>query len=415
MDKGNDKAAEELLKKIIKKEIPLHSLEEHVAPKEAAVLRRRFVESNTGSMLSAIGSATIEYEKVFNKNAENVIGAVQIPLGVAGPVKVNGEYAKGEFYVPLATTEGALIASISRGMKGLTLSGGADVSIISDSMARAPLFEFDSAADAKRFINWVDRNKKNIITAAESTTHHGKVSGIMTFILGNNVWIRFSYTTGDAMGMNMATIASEAACHYIEGNFTGANLVSVSGNMCSDKKESYVNELLGRGKSVVADAIIKKAVLKDVFKTTAAKANNTNIKKSILGSSRAGSSKHNGHFANVIAAVFLATGQDPAQVVESSAGYTWTEVRGEDLYISVTLPSLEVGTVGGGTGLATQAEALSILDVKGSGGIAGSNSKKLAEIIAAAVLAGELNLLCALSSRELGKAHSELGRNKKLD
>lgn len=409
---NDDKTMDGLLHRLAKNEIQLHRLEEYTDPKTAAATRKRFIEKAIGHKLEGIGSTTLEYDKVLGRNAENVIGAVQIPLGVAGPLKVNGEHANGEFYVPMATTEGALIASASRGMKGITQSGGANTRVIGDAIARAPLFELDSIDDSTKFIKWLENSEKGIKQAADSATKYGKLKGMHPFVLGNNVWLRLSFDTGDAMGMNSATIASEAASEYIEKNFKQARLVAVSGNMCSDKKESYVNELLGRGKSVVADAIIKQDVLKTVFKTTAQKANNTNLKKNILGSSRAGSSKHNAHFANIVAAIFLATGQDPAQVVESSSGYTWTEVRGDDLYISVTMPSLEIGTVGGGTHLATQAEALSILGVFGVGSSAGLNSKKFAEIISASVLAGELNLLCALSARELGKAHTDLGRNK---
>ncbi len=410
---NDDKKAKELLQRLLKNELPLHRLEDAADPKTAATARRLFMEKVTGQKLSGIGSSALEFDKVHGRNAENVIGAVQIPLGVAGPIKVNGEHARGEFYVPMATTEGALVASASRGMKGITQSGGASARLIGDAIARAPLFELDSIADSVRFIEWLEKNEQGIRQAADSATKYGRLKKIHPFVLGNNVWLRFSFDTGDAMGMNSATIASETASEYIEKNFKAARLVAVSGNMCSDKKESYVNELLGRGKSVVADALIPENVLKDVFKTTADRANNTNLKKNILGSSRAGSSKHNAHFANIVAAIFLATGQDAAQVVESSSGYTWTEVRGKGLYISVTMPSLEIGTVGGGTHLATQSEALSILGVQGVGKTPGINSKKFAEIIAASVLAGELNLLCALSARELGKAHTDLGRNKK--
>ncbi len=412
---GVRKKEKELAQKLAEGEIQLHKLEEITDSKTAVMTRRMFIEKVSGQRLDGIGSSTIDYDKIRNRNAENVIGAVQIPMGIAGPVSVNGEYAKGDFYVPMATTEGALIASASRGMKGITQCGGANVRIIGDAISRAPLFELESIEDSAKLSDWISKNEKGIKEAADSATKYGRLKKMHTFILGNNVWLRLAFDTGDAMGMNSATIASETVSEYIEKNFKGAKLVAVSGNMCSDKKESYVNELLGRGKSVIADVLINEEVLKSVFKTTAKKACNTNIKKNLLGSSRAGSSKHNAHFANIVAAIFLATGQDPAQVVESSSGYTWTEERGNDLYISVTMPSLEIGTVGGGTHIATQYEALSILGVQGVGKVPGVNSKKFAEIIAAAVLAGELNLICALSSRELGKAHTELGRNKKKD
>ncbi len=402
----------ELLTRLLNGKVPLHKLEEDTTPETAARIRRRFIENKTGAKLSAINNSRLEFDKVYNKNAENVIGSISIPLGVAGPIKINGELATGEFYVPMATTEGALIASTSRGMKGITMSGGATVSLINEGMARAPVFEFESAAKAVEFTRWIEKNTKEITSVAEKTTKHGKIKSISNFVVGNNVWVRFAFDTGDAMGMNMVTIATEAACEYMEKNFTGAILVAVSGNMCSDKKESYVNELLGRGRSVVADCIVEKDILDKVFGVSAEQINKVNLKKNLLGSSRAGSSKHNAHFANIIAAIFAATGQDIAQVVESSSGYTWTEVRKGALYISVTLPSLEIGTIGGGTTLAEQKEALSIMGVSGASRISGENSRKFAEIIAAAVLAGELNLLCAISKRELGKAHSKLGRGK---
>ncbi len=404
---------EDLVNRVAKREMGLHQIDDEAEPSEAVEIRRKAVEKMTGRSLKSIGSVSLDYSSIRNKNAENVIGGTIMPLGIAGPILLNGGIAKGEFYVPMATTEGALIASTSRGMKGITASGGATARIIEDGMARAPVFALDSIADVEKFLKWIKDNTSEIRETAEATTSHGKLKDIMPFVVGNNVWLRFRYGTGDAMGMNMVTIATEAACSYIEQNFKGARCVAVSGNMCSDKKESLINNLYGRGKTVICDATISGKVLASVFKTTAAKANEVNLRKNLLGSARAGSLKYNAHFANTVAAIFAATGQDIAQVVESSSGYTWTEVRGEDLYVSVTLTSLEVGTVGGGTSLPTQTEALSILGVSGAGSPPGSNSSRLAEIISAAVLAGELNLICALSARELGKAHKKLGRNVK--
>ena len=314
----------------------------------------------------------------------------------------------------MATTEGALIASIARGARAVSNSGGSKVRVLKDEMTRGPVFKLDSILDVEEFLPWIERNYKKIKEAADSTTSHGELSSITPLALGNNVWLRFGYRTGDAMGMNMATIATEAASSYIEENFGKAKLIAISGNMCSDKKESMVNNIYGRGKTVVAEAIINKETLDSVFHGAKAEdVNDTNLRKNWLGSARAGSTKYNAHFANTIAAIFLATGQDPAQVVESSSGYTWTEVRGSSLYVSVTLPSLEVGTIGGGTHLPSQKAALSLMDVYGSKEPSGFNSLKLAEIIASTVLCGELNLLAALSMKELGKAHKRLGRNLK--
>ncbi|QKQ99303.1 hydroxymethylglutaryl-CoA reductase (NADPH) [Metallosphaera tengchongensis] len=405
---------EDVVDKIVKGEVELHKIDEILDANAAMVARRLAIERLTGNGLPSIGSTIIDYYDIKNKNAENVIGATQIPLGVAGPILIDGDYAKGNFFVPLATTEGALIASVNRGMKVLRKAGPVRTKIVRDGMTRAPVFVLDSVVGAMKFIEWVNQNFEAIRNVTESTSKHGKLKKIEPLLLGNNVWLRFEFETGDAMGMNMVTIATEAACSYIEQNFEGARCVAVSGNACSDKKQSMVNELWGRGKTVVAETIISSEILKKELRTTAEKILDVNLRKNWLGGARAGTIfQYNAHFANIIAAIFIATGQDVAQVVESSTGFTWVENRGDNLYISVTLPSLEVGTVGGGTRLPTQREALSIMGVQGSGNPPGSNAKKFAEIIAAAVLAGELNLLSALSTRELGKAHKMLGRGIK--
>ena len=399
-----------MLELLLSGKVHFHELDSRVGPEKAALLRRQALERMTKKRFDGIGAYKLEYASVSGRNAENVIGSVPIPLGVAGPITIDGEYAKGDFYVPLATTEGALIAGVNRGMKALSASGGVKALVIKDAMARAPLFEFESIKQVSEFLKWLPKNSGQLKRSAEETTRHGRLESIEPFVLGNNVWLRLSFKTGDAMGMNMVTIASEAVCLYIEKNFEGAKMLSVSGNMCSDKKDSYINSLLGRGKTVLAEAVVKEDVLERILRVSAEELNKINVKKNILGSSRAGSSKLNGHAANQVAAIFAATGQDLAQVVESSSCYTWTELRNNDLYISVTMPSLELGTVGGGTSLRAQKEALSIMGVEGSGDPAGSNSAKFAEIVAATVLAGELNLISIQFSRELGKAHANLGR-----
>ncbi len=403
----------DMIKNVAEGKMQLHEVERHASPADSARIRRLGLESLASVKLESIGSAGLDYGSILNRNAENVIGGITIPVGVAGPLTVRGRYAKGTFYVPMATTEGALIASVNRGMKAVSLSGGANALVIKDAMARAPLFELENIGDVRDFLVWTESNFAAIKSRAEEKSEHSRLVGIVPFVTGNNVWLRLSFETGDAMGMNMVTIAAEAASGYIEEAFKKARCVAVTGNMCSDKKESLVNSLMGRGKSVVAEALIKRDVVESVLRTTPEGLNNTNIKKNLLGSARAGSTKYNGHYANIVAAIFAATGQDLAQVVESSSGYTWCEVRNDGLYISATMPSLEIGTVGGGTGLPAQKEALSLLGVAGGGKPVGSNALKFAEIIASAVLAGELNLLAALSSRDLGKAHQRLGRGRK--
>ncbi len=394
-------------------EVKLHELDKlYGDANKAAEARRQYLEKATGAKLENIGKTIIDLNTVVGRNIENVIGAVQIPVGVAGPLLVRGDYANGYFYVPLATTEGALVASVNRGAKLVTESGGARAKVLKDGMARAPLFKLPSLVDAVEFVNWVMQHFEEVKKAAESTTRHGRLKEIQPFVVGNYVWLRMVFSTGDAMGMNMATIAADAAARYIQEEFPKARLVALSGNMCVDKKPNSVNFLLGRGKTVVAEALIRREQLEKLG-TTPEAVHEVNISKNLVGSALAHSYGFNAHFANIITAVFIATGQDVAQVVESSMGITTTEPREEGLYISVFLPSLEVGTVGGGTGLPTQREALELLGVAGPGNPPGTNALKFAEIIAAAVLAGELNLLVALARNELASAHKKLGRGAK--
>ncbi len=416
IDNKVDEKLEDIVDKVLRGEIKLHQLDQLLKNSNLATLvRRRFIERKIGSQLPSLASTIIDFDEIVGRNIENPIGAVQVPVGIIGPLKINGEYAEGEFYVPLATTEGALVASVSRGAKAITLSGGAKARILYDGMTRAPLLWTSSVEEALRLVEWVKQNFNEIKAVAESTTRHGKLVDIKPYITGNNVWLRFIYTTGDAMGMNMATIATDKACNYIEENFPGTvKCLALSGNMCVDKKPAIINMLEGRGKIVVAEAVIPRRITLKVLKAEPELIHDINTRKNLLGSARAGAIAYNAHFANIIAAIFIATGQDVAQVVESSMGYTWTEITSNgDLYISVTLPSLEVGTVGGGTRLPTQREALRILGVEGGGDPPGTNARKFAEIIAATVLAGELNLLAALAARQLARAHMNLGRGSK--
>ncbi|MCX8196591.1 MAG: hydroxymethylglutaryl-CoA reductase (NADPH) [Acidilobaceae archaeon] len=405
---------EEKLQMLEAGELSFSRLEEQLGnPNLAALVRRKYLERKLNVNLSALGSTIIDFKELYGRNIENAIGAVQIPVGVAGPLRVEGDYAKGEFYIPLATTEGALVASVNRGAKAVTLSGGARAKVLRDGMARAPLFWTPSIEEAARFAEWARRNVEAFRAAAKETTRHGELLEVQPFVVGNLVWLRLVFRTGDAMGMNMVTIASDRICKLVESSYDGeASCIALSGNMCTDKKPAAINRLLGRGKYVVAEAVVKAQVVREVLRTEPHLIHYVNSAKNLLGSAAAGSVSFNAHYANIVAAIFLATGQDAAQVVESSMGYTWTEMRGEDLYISVTLPSLEVGTVGGGTRLPTQREALSLMGAAGSGDPPGANALKFAEIVASAVLAGELNLLAAIAAGHLARAHERFGRAK---
>ncbi len=365
--------------------------------------RRAAAEQYTGASLTNVSRYGFDPE-LASKNIENMIGTVQIPLGYAGPMTVNGEYAKGDFLIPLATTEGALVASISRGMSVISSAGGADVAVISDAMTRAPVLRVDGVAHSREIIAWIDGHRAQIDEAVASTTSHGKLVGIECFPDGRSLYLRLSYSTGDAMGMNMATIASEAVCRLIEKE-TGAVMVSVSGNMCSDKKPAAINMISGRGKVVIAEARIPKDIVESKLHTTTASVVETNYRKNLVGSSMSGTIGANAHAANMVAALYIATGQDPAQVVGGSMTLTTCEDVGGDLYICVRMPAVEVGTVGGGTSLPCQKEALSMIGCVGDG-----KARKLAEIVAATVLAGELSTLAAQAAGQLGAAHKALGR-----
>jgi len=365
--------------------------------------RRNAVENVTKVSFSSIQDYGFD-PVVASKNAENMIGVIQIPLGFAGPVKIKGDHAVGDFLVPMATTEGALIASVSRGMSVISEAGGANVKIIGNAMTRAPVFRVDNIEHGMKVVEWIEKNISKIDDAVSKTTSHGKLLDIEAFPNGRSLFLRFSYNTGDAMGMNMATIATEAACRAIEEN-TKAVLISVSGNMCTDKKPASINVIRGRGKTVVAECLIPKAVVDSRLHTTTDAIVETNIRKNMIGSAMSGSLGFNAHAANMVAALYIATGQDPAQTVEGSLAMTTCESVNGDLYIAVRMPSVEVGTVGGGTGLPAQSEALGMIGCLGNG-----RSSKLAEIVAVTVLAGELSTLGAQAAGHLGKAHKELGR-----
>jgi hydroxymethylglutaryl-CoA reductase (NADPH) len=311
----------------------------------------------------------------------------------------------------LATTEGALVASVSRGCKAITESGGAGVSVERVGVTRGPVFRIKNLREKKILEEFLNKNFKNLQKLVWKTGRHITLKKFDTTSAGHNFYIRFGFDTEDAMGMNMATFATQRIADFIFVK-TGIKCLSLSGNYCIDKKPSWLNFTTGRGFKVWAEIVLPKEVLQRTLKTSARNFYNVWLAKCMVGSAISGSMGFNAQFANIVAAIFLATGQDPAHIVEGSLGVTTAEVLEEDLYVSVYLPDLMVGTVGGGTGLATQEEALSILGIKG--GSAGKNSEKLAEIIGAAVLAGEISLLSSLAEGSLVKAHKRLARGEKI-
>ncbi len=425
------KADEELLKKLERGAVRLHELENLIfaslggkddkwveACATASATRLAFIENKMNKKFGAIGSHYISKDdKAKTVGVENQIGGAVIPLGFGGPVKISGDYAKGEFFLPAATNEAALIAGLSRGCKAVNESGGATTIVTRNWMTRAPVLDLGSAKKARELVDAINHDKEfygKIKAAAESESKVSRLEFVETFQLGKKVWLRFAFETGDSMGMNSVTKYSANAVKEIKNKFTNAKLVALSGNMCCDKKSNHTNVILGRGKAVEAEAVIKKDILKKIYNTDARTIEKINFTKNYQGSALAGTlGGFNANAANTIAAMFIATGQDAAQVVESSSCFVTAEEQDGDLYFSVSLPCVEVATVGGGTNCATAKECLEMLGCAGAGNNPGDNSKKLAEIIAAAVLAQELNLLGALANDyELAESHIRLARGK---
>lgn len=387
------------------KKLPYQKGNDHTP--EMAQKRREFIKETTGSEMKHVGSFSFD-PSVLPGNIENFSGVAQIPMGFAGPIKINGEHAQGEFFIPLATTEGTLVASYNRGMKLLTEAGGVTCTVIDEAMQRAPVFVFDNARFARDFGKWVEKNFDTIKAKTEETTRSGKLTDIEQYGVGKMRFLRFNYTTGDAAGQNMVTKATYHACQWIlEQKPVGMEHFAMAGNMDTDKKHSLINTLQTRGKRVVAEITIPNELLERVMHTTS-KALFRQRNMSNIGALLAGASNNGAHSANGLTAMFIATGQDVANIAESSAALTYVEVKDNgDYYISITIPSLIIATFGGGTGLPTQKECLAMLGCVGKDKV-----YKLAEIMAGVVLAGELSLSSAIVANEWVSSHEAYGRNR---
>ncbi|MDA0795985.1 MAG: hydroxymethylglutaryl-CoA reductase [Proteobacteria bacterium] len=368
--------------------------------------RRDFVREKTSISLDNIGHYSVDPASTAG-NIENFIGVAQVPMGLVGPLQVNGEHARGEFYVPMATSEGTLVASYNRGARLLREAGGAKVTIVDDAMQRAPVFIFEDAREAREFGVWVEEHFDDIKEQAETTTSSGKLRDIQQFSAARMRYLRFNYTTGDAAGQNMVGKATFVACEWIAGNYPGIKRYMLSGAMDTDKKHSQLNTLHTRGKRVIAEVVIPSALLEKVMGVTS----ETLFKARAItqvGGLLAGSINTGAHSANGITATFIATGQDVANVAESSAAIVYVDLDSENnYYFSITIPSLIVATYGGGTGLPTQRECLKMMGCSGTGKV-----NKLAEIIGATVLAGELSLMSAVLAGDWVTSHDALGRNR---
>lgn len=374
--------------------------------RQAQAARREFAEACSGSSLEHVGSYSFD-PALLPGNVESFLGVAQVPIGLAGPLLVDGEHAQGEFYVPMATAEGTLVASYNRGMKLLRRVGPIKTTVLDDAMQRAPCFIFASARESRAFGAWLTDNFEPVKAAAEQTTSSGRLRNIEQYTASKILFTRFNYTTGDAAGQNLSGKATAAACAWILDNYEGIEQFFLESAFATDKKTSQVNMLNTRGKRVVAEAVIPDELIGQVMRSSTElmfKARQV----SNLGGFMSGVNNNGSHSANGITAIFIATGQDVANVAESSAAFVYTELRPNgDYYYSVTIPSLIVATYGGGTGLATQRECLELLDCYGAGKV-----QKLAEIIAATVLCGEISLGSAVVAEEWVDAHDLYGRNR---
>lgn len=334
---------------------------------------------------------------------ENHIGFMKIPMAVAGPLKIEGKYAKGEYYVPICTLEGTLALSMTRGMIATHRCDGIRVSHIKQELSRAPVFTFDNLNKSADFMSWIDKNFKEIKSVAESTTNHGKLLRIDQYPIQNYVILDFILDTANAAGQNMVTLAAKTSCDYIKEK-TGAEFFLESG-FNSDKKASARNMIMGRGHSVIAETTISNSVIRSILDVDI-----SNLKKyQEIGPTTtrlAGTEGCHLHISNALTAIYLATGQDTACVAENSIGHYQIEPQENDVKFRLTLPSMTIGTVGGGTRLSPQQQNLKLLGCD-TGDTA---ARKLAEIICASALALEISLFSALASHTFTRAHMKYGR-----
>jgi len=368
--------------------------------------RQGFVEEYTGARLNHIKNYSVEPE-TLSGNIENFTGVAQVPMGFAGPIMVNGEHAHGEFLVPMATTEGTLLASYNRGIKVANLCGGIKSTVVDDAMQRAPVFVFEDARGARDFVKWLKLNFAKIKEEAEATSSVAELTYIDHFLASKFAYCRFNFKTGDAAGQNMVGRATFAACGWILDHYQGIKNFYLESNFATDKKASHINIMRTRGKRVTAEITLKKEILLQNMRVEPEQLD-YHARVAGVGSFLSGVNNNGLHSPNGITAMFIATGQDVANVSESSAAVLYSELTEEgDLYLSLTIPSLIVATYGGGTGLGSQKEALESMDCYGRGKV-----MKFAEIVAAVALAGEISLASAISSSDWVSSHEKYGRNR---
>lgn len=407
---------EEVIQLVKQKHIAAYQLEKAVGDLERGVKIRRLIIAEAGKFVEDLVDlpyTEYDYSKVLGSCCENVIGYVPMPLGIAGPLLIDGKF----YHVPMATTEGCLVASTNRGSRAL-LKCGVTSRVVADGMTRGPVVRFPNIVRASEAMAWMQdvEHFQKMKDHFDLTSRFARLSKIHIRIAGRHLFVRFVAVTGDAMGMNMLSKGTEKSLHVVKEHFPDMEILSLSGNFCADKKPAAVNWIQGRGKSVVCEAIVPADVVTNILKTSVHALVDVNISKNMIGSAIAGSvGGFNAHAANIVTAIYIATGQDPAQNVGSSNCMTLMEpwgADGTDLYVSCTMPSIEIGTVGGGTGLPAQGACLAMLGVKGPNtNQPGENASRLARIVCATVLAGELSLMAALTAGHLVKSHLRHNRS----
>lgn len=353
------------------------------------------------------GRTPVTETRCFQERIENFVGLACVPIGVVGPLRVEGAHARGDFYVPMATTEGALVASYNRGVKIIGRSGGAQVLCVLERVSRAPAFVFRTLREAVAFARWVEARVDVLRCAAATVTRHGRLDTVQAIVVGNQVHLDCAFTAADAAGQNMVTFATGAVCQEIlSTTLVRPQFWFLEGNLSGDKKATARSFLGARGRRVSAEVVVPRdVVLRDCRTTPELIVEYSRV--ATVGAVQSGAIGTQGHYANALAAIFIACGQDVACVAEAAVGITRTELDGRgDLYVSVTLPNLIVGTIGGGTDLPTQRECLDMLGCSGNG-----NAPKFAEICAATVLAGEISIGAALAGGHFSAAHARYGRH----
>ncbi|SDI70207.1 hydroxymethylglutaryl-CoA reductase [Aliiruegeria lutimaris] len=370
------------------------------------VLRGQGKASELSEALLA-DAETLANAEAYSGNIENMIGTVKVPVGVVGPLRVRGLHADGDFHLPLATTEAALVASSARGALAATRAGGISTAVLYEGVLRSPAFVFDSLLSAGRFVDWVVSNVEQLKKAAEATTSHGRLVSLEPVIDNNIAFLLCRFTTGEAAGQNMVTIATDALgkkavaeCPikpqrwYVEGNFSG------------DKKATSLGTLTGRGRKVSASVVLPGEIVQKVLRTDI-DAMLDYSRVAGLGALLSGQFGAQAHYANALAAFYIATGQDAACVAESAVGFTRLERREDGLFCSVTMPNILVGTVGGGTRLPSQHAALSLVGLEGP-----ESAAALAEVTAALCLCGEISIVAAMAAGHFASAHHKLARKR---